>query len=107
LTGGGAVDSFRYNALAEKGDHITDFTPGGDAIVIDHNGFANTIAGATTFVAGSLPAPDPGSTDAWFLYDIDDGRLYFDADGSGGGAKVLLLTLDGAPLISGADILVV
>ncbi|HEY8263416.1 MAG TPA: hypothetical protein VIG26_03565 [Methyloceanibacter sp.] len=48
--------------------------------------------------------PTEGSADASFLYDTDDGKLYFDADGNGAGAQVLFITLDGAPPFAAADI---
>ncbi len=38
------------------------------------------------------------------LYDTDDGKLFFDADGNGAGARVHVLTLMGAPALAAADV---
>ncbi|MFO1034633.1 MAG: calcium-binding protein [Hyphomicrobiales bacterium] len=93
LTGELGADKFIYRNLAEKGDHITDFTSGQDVIMITAAGFKNTVFGQTHLASGSTPVAS-NSTDAWFLYDTDDGKLYFDDDGTGVHAQVLLLTLD-------------
>lgn len=92
LTGEAGSDKFIYRNLAEKGDHITDFTTGQDFIFITAAGFTNAVSGQTNLATGSNPLAS--STAAWFLYDTDDGKLYYDDDGTGAHAKVLLLTLD-------------
>jgi Ca2+-binding RTX toxin-like protein len=71
----------------------------------------NTATGST-LIAGTLSADNffSGSdlssvgSDDYFLYDTDDGSLWFDADGSGIGAAVQLATLTGAPAIDNTDI---
>ncbi|MGI8526866.1 MAG: beta strand repeat-containing protein, partial [Pseudolabrys sp.] len=104
LTGGnpndGISDTFVYNALAEKGDHITDFVGGVDVIAINAAGFG--IAGAADFSSSATPTPPAGN--ATFLYDTDNGNLFFDDDGTGAHARVLLLTLDGHPSLAQGDI---
>lgn len=104
LTGGGA-DTFVFGALSEKGDHITDFVSGTDKLQIFASGFTGLAAGplvdGTTFVSGT--APLAGGTGAAFLYDTDDGKLFYDADGTGKAGKVLLLTLDAHPFLAASD----
>ena len=99
LTGGAGADTFLFTDFAEKGDHITDFETGIDALAV---GFTT---GAINLDASGTPVAADGN--AWFLYDTDDGKLYFDADGNGLGAKVLFITLDGHPPLSLADIVVI
>lgn len=96
LTGGASADLFFFKDFAEGGDQITDFVSGSDKLAV---GFTT---GSVNLDFGSDPTA--GSSDAWFLYDTDDGKLYFDADGDGAGAKVLFITLDGAPPLAATDI---
>ena len=95
LTGGAGADLFFFKDFAEGGDHLTDFESGSDKIAVGFTtGLANLDSGSD---------PTAGSADAWFLYDTDDGKLYFDADGNGAGAQVLFVTLDGAPPLAATD----
>jgi Ca2+-binding RTX toxin-like protein len=105
LTGGASGATFRFAKLSHKGDHITDFLSGTDKLEFDDAGFANTDVGVTNFAFGTVPTPADKS--GWFLYDTDNGELRFDADGTGKGKAVLLLTLDGAPTLLDTDILIV
>ncbi|MGF1566687.1 MAG: hypothetical protein ACFCVD_01190 [Nodosilinea sp.] len=108
LTGNEGRDSFRFNHLDQAGDTITDFVAADDQILIQAAGFgggltAGAAISANQFVLGA------GAADASdrFIYNNTSGELYFDRDGTGGQAQVLLATLSGAPTISNADIVVI
>jgi Ca2+-binding RTX toxin-like protein len=58
--------------------------------------------GAAPFVSGSTPS----AVGASFLYDTDDGRLFWDSDGAGGAAAILIATLSGAPTLTQSDIII-
>jgi Ca2+-binding RTX toxin-like protein len=91
LSGGGGIDIFYMNALAAAGDLITDFTPGQDRLGFDPAVFAGYETAA--LIKGGLPvASAPGPA---FLFDTDDGRLLWDADGSGNGKALHVATLQG------------
>ena len=91
------------HTLAGKGDHVTDFVSGTDHFSFNHTGFAQTIVGSVSVVSGSTPVV--AGKAAQFLYDTDDGTLYFDDDGTSADAKVLVVTLDGAPVLGPAGVL--
>ena len=111
LTGGAGADHFRFNAPTDGMDHITDFSgTGGQGDTID-------IAGAAFggLAAGALPASqfvanaggnftDPAQR---LAFDTASHTLYYDADGSGAGAKVALAHLENAATITAADIRIV
>jgi Ca2+-binding RTX toxin-like protein len=105
LVGGNGSDAFVYNSAAEGGDAIVDFVSGSDWLQIDASGFGGgLVAGAAvTLISGSNPAASAGAA---FLYDTDDGRLFWDADGAGGADPVMIATLSGAPSLSASDIIV-
>ncbi len=63
------------------------------------------MAGSTVLVSGS--APVAATAAAAFLYDTDDGKLFYDADGNGGGAAELLATLIGNPALAATDIVII
>ena len=44
--------------------------------------------------------------DDFVLYDTDSGQLFYDADASGAGARVLIATLTALPALTSADIFV-
>lgn len=106
LTGGAGEDIF---ILADKGrffDRITDFEPGKDALLVGHidpeTGFDFQFLGLdliNPLVTGSDPLRN--SPAGQFLYDTDDGRLYFD---NGSGADLVAI-LVGAPVITMDDFL--
>jgi Ca2+-binding RTX toxin-like protein len=111
LTGGDGADAFVYFEPPAAGDTITDFDGAeGDRFVISASGFDVALdEGALSsdkfvFGDGAVAA----DSDDYFLYDTVDGRLYFDADGSGSdAAPVLVATLDGIPALEADDIVVI
>jgi Ca2+-binding RTX toxin-like protein len=107
LFGGGGADVFAFQSASEGADTIADFESGMDHIQISASGFGGgLIAGGTvSLVSGT----DPTATSATgqFLFDTDDGRLLWDADGTGAGAAVLVATLSNVPTLGAGDFIVV
>ena len=109
--GGGGKDSFFFTGPGSgaDADRIMDFSHKDDTIQLLKFGFA------------SLPATGPLAADMFrasnngqahdandvVLYDKNDGRLYYDGDGDGAGARILLAIFAHAPTVTAADILVV
>jgi Ca2+-binding RTX toxin-like protein len=109
MTGAAGRDVFRYLQAAEGGDTLVAFSSVDDTIQVSAAGFGGgLVAGAlptNRFVLGSAPNRAFGQ----FLYDRPAGRLWWDADGTGGGAPTLLAgmgTLPG-PSMTVADIVVI
>ncbi len=100
LTGNGGNDTFVFKFDTEGGDTITDFNLG-DKLEISKAGFgiaANlTVAtfNAEYFVANANGTATFGGH-GQFVYNTTTDNLYWDADGTGGGAAELVadLTLD-------------
>ena len=101
LTGGAGADVFDFQSASEGPDEITDFVSGTDKIQVSASGFGGGLiaGGAVSLVSGT----DPTASDAsgQFLYDTDDGRLLWDADGTGSGDAVLVATLSNIPSLAG------
>ena len=98
---------FRYLNPSEGSDSITDFVAGVDKLQLVSAGFANLAVGALdagNFVSGTTPAANSASPQ--FLYTSTTGVLAFDADGTGGGAAIQLVTLVGQPALTAADLVV-
>ena len=107
MTGGPAADLFRYLNTTEGGDSITDFVPGVDKLQVVGAGFGSLAVGALSagnFVSGAAPVAN--SAVAQFLYNTASGLLSFDADGTGSGVAVNLVTLVGQPALSAAGFMV-
>ena len=102
LTGGTGNDRFIYQSPGEGGDTITDFTSGADSLHVFGQGFGIARGTPPPLVVGA----DPVSDGASFLYDTDNGHLYWDPDGAGGQAATLIATLSGAPALTPNDILI-
>jgi len=81
VSGGAGADLFvvRHTWYSEAGT-IVDFTSA-DRILLDFLDTGRTVDMANLLVAGSAPVAT--STQAQFLYDTDDGRLFLDIDGIG------------------------
>ncbi len=104
LFGGSGSDVFVFAFSTHGPDTIGDFNVVDDIIRVVATGFGGGL------VAGSLPVAQFGlgaaATTATqrFLYDGGTGNLFFDVDGSGPAAPVLLATLTGAPALTNANI---
>jgi Ca2+-binding RTX toxin-like protein len=104
---GSGRDTVVFNNAAEGGDLIIDFRGREDHIEFSAAGFGLN--------AGVLPGSEfaanragvANRAEAQFVYDTDDGQLYFDADGTGAGQSVLLATLQGAPGLSLSDLILI
>ena len=113
LDGGGGGDRLVFNVApgAANADLVIGFGSGSDRIVIDGDAHAATgpsgafAAGDGRFVANtSGMATD---TSDRVLYNTATGELWYDADGNGAGARQLVATLEGAPLLAATDIEIV
>jgi Ca2+-binding RTX toxin-like protein len=95
LDGGTGVDKFVFDtALATKNaDKIVGFTHLTDKIVLSASIFT---AIGPTFIANEFKANTTGNADGndHIIYETDTGKLFYDADSNGAGAKVLIATLD-------------
>jgi len=66
-------------------------------------GLAHGALPASAFHVGNAATDE----DQRIIYDQTTGNLYYDADGSGGGAAILFATLHGAPAITASDFQVI
>ena len=91
LTGGFGADVFVFYSALGNGnvDTITDFAAGTDGIVLDRNIF-RAIASEGVLDAGAFrTGTSAGDADDRIIYNKNTGEIFYDADGSGSGAKVL------------------
>ncbi len=94
LTGGTGKDKFVFDLDGRdgKGDIITDFTRGQDKLTMDRTAYGiSTNDSTVTLVVGSDPAATTGKST--FLFESDNGRLWFDADGKGASADLELVAI--------------
>ena len=104
LTGNSGSDRFLYLGLNHRNDVITDFTVGEDRIVVSASAFGGGltegILDPSQFVLGNV-ALDSGDR---FLYNMNNNRLLFDADGTGSTNPIVVATLNNSNVISNQDI---
>lgn len=92
LTGGTGVDSFVFNSALGPGnvDTIKDYTRADDVIRLENSIFTSLSTtgplNANNFKVG-INAADAND---FIIYNNVTGALYYDADGSGAGSKVLI-----------------
>jgi Ca2+-binding RTX toxin-like protein len=105
LRGGSGRDSFLWSEQGEAGDGVADFMSGRDTLVFLVDGWQGMQDGAFRLVQ----ADDPQAKGAkqTFLFDRDDGRLYFDADGAGDGEAILVATLRDVGKLAESDFVLI
>ncbi|MDB5441603.1 MAG: hypothetical protein JWM33_4030 [Caulobacteraceae bacterium] len=111
LTGGTGGDHFVFDVLdtAANKDTIKDFVHATDHLDFAVSAFAalsGTGPGGSlgpTELAFGLAATTP---DQHLIYNQATGALYYDADGSGGVAKMQIAVLTGNPILSASDVLI-
>ena len=109
LQGRDGADSFAFSTAlgATNVDEIADFVSGIDKIALDDAIFAGIGTpgsfDANAFFAGAA-AQD---LDDRIIYNQATGQLFYDADGSGGGAAVLFGLVAGLPSLTASDFTVI
>lgn len=108
LTGGDGQDYFRFNNRNQGADIITDFVAADDQILIRAAGFGGGLVAGSTISADQFTlGMAAGRESDRFIYNDTSGELFFDRDGSGNQAQVLLATLAGAPSITNSNLAVI
>ena len=108
LTGGGGQDEFRFSTslAASNVDAITDFSVEADSIRLSSAIFAAAgpigILDSNAFAVGSTAS----DADDRIIYDNVNGRLLYDADGSGSGAAVLFATIGTGLSLTNMDFMI-
>jgi Ca2+-binding RTX toxin-like protein len=102
LTGGIGADTFRFGGDT-KTDHITDFLSGADRIELDNLVFKALLTegqlSADQFAQGTAAT----TATQRIVYDQPTGNLWYDVDGSGKKAAVLMAVLDNQVQIAHID----
>ncbi|HMC69789.1 MAG TPA: calcium-binding protein, partial [Mycobacteriales bacterium] len=113
LTGGAGADHFIFNAWlsGDSTGRITDFSSGADKIHLDANvmwmlGTGGNFSTADPRFYAAAGASSGHDVDDRVVYNTSTGQLWYDADGSGSGAALLVTTLQGAPALLASDITV-
>lgn len=115
LTGGAGADRFVFSTAPGAGnvDTLTDFVSGVDTIQLSAAIFKALGGTAGSLLEGqfwSAAGANKGhDADDRLIYDSHSGALYYDADGSGGGASVQIALLGNAahPALSYSDFSVI
>jgi Ca2+-binding RTX toxin-like protein len=105
LTGGAGADRFRLDSDVGA-DTITDFSVPDDTIMLDAAVFtafsSNGTLGASMFRAGTAAV----DSNDHIIYNSANGRVFYDADGSGAGAQVLIATVTPGTALTSADFVI-
>jgi serralysin len=110
LTGGDGADVFRFSSALNGSinvDRIGDFGAS-DALQLENSVFT-ALTSTGVLSAANFRASSSGTaadSNDFVLYETDTGKLFYDTDGSGADAAVLVATLTGAPVLGAADIFV-
>lgn len=111
LTGGAGADKFLFNATpnATNSDVVTDFTHASDKIQLQNSVFTaltttGTLATAAFWSNGTGAAHDASDR---IIYNASNGGLYYDRDGTGAIARVLIATLDAGLTVTNTDFVVI
>jgi Ca2+-binding RTX toxin-like protein len=113
LTGGAGATSFIFSAApgTANADQITDFTSGADKIRLDGRVMTN-LGASGDFAAddarffAAAGANGGHDADDRVVYNTTTRQLFYDADGSGAGARQLIATLQSGATLVATDIAV-
>ena len=110
LTGGNGVDTYVFSAaVVGDEDIVTGFVSGADRIEIAVSGFGGgLVAGAPLgahFITNLTGTANAAT--GQFVYETDLGKLWWDADGTGVIAHMLVASFVGAPALVVTDFLLV
>lgn len=109
LAGGDNNDTFVFNTAlnaATNVDRLTDYNYVNDVMRLDDAAFVGIGALGALGQARFTQAANASTDDHRIIYDKPAGRLYFDADGSDPGAKILFAILNPGTTLNHADFVV-
>ena len=101
LCGGLGPDSFVWKEQREAGDVVLDFVSDGDLLVFAVDGWKGMKDGGFKLVQSD--DPEATGDKQTFLFDRDNGKLWFDADGAGDGEAVFIATLRDVDKLKASD----
>jgi Ca2+-binding RTX toxin-like protein len=109
LIGGLGRDSFEFYAATQGLDRIRDFSVSEDIIGISAEGFGNIEPTANGFISANQFHLGTGATDAnhRFIYNQNNGALFFDSDGTGATAQVKIATLSAGLAMTHMNIVII
>ena len=111
LTGGLGNDRFQYLALADCGDTITDFNnvTDDDAFYISAAKFGGGLVAGTLAANQFRSRADNAAQDAddRFIFRTTDKTLWYDADGNGAGAAIMVADLNADASLTNLDIVII
>ena len=105
LTGGVGIDSFIFSNPPNN-DIITDFTHGLDILKLDSQIYTK-LAYTGVLKPSHFALDTPHDKNDYFIYDTNTGVLSYDADGSGKGASIAIVTLGSQLTLSESDIFII
>lgn len=107
----GTQDHFGWMSAAEGGDIISDFISGEDKLVIYADGFGGGLvagqAAPDLLVLNTTGASTASAGTGQFVYETDARVLWWDADGAGAGAGVVIAGFTGKPTVALGDFMIV
>ncbi|PPS39575.1 GDSL-type esterase/lipase family protein [Chroococcidiopsis sp. TS-821] len=107
LVGGSGYDRFVFNYPAEGVDIIRDFNPDFDKIAVSQAGFSGGLSrGNITSQEFRVAGSAQNSSDR-FVYNRNNGNLFFDVDGTGSADAIQIAKLIGEPNLTRNNIVVI
>ncbi len=110
LVGGGGADKFIFNKTANADTNvktISDFTPGTDYISLKSSVFSGLGSGGGKMRAEAFEmGPRADDASDRIIYTWKTGEVFYDADGTGSKAQILIAELDAQMNLNNSDFLV-
>jgi Ca2+-binding RTX toxin-like protein len=107
LTGGSGHDRFVYHAVRERHDVVADFSSADDSFQFKGSAFGSLPAG--TLAASQFRSQRTKfaqDADDHFIFRTTDATLWFDQDGSGLAAPVLIADLQAGAAMTNTDLII-
>ncbi|MBQ0943041.1 hypothetical protein KAK07_06815 [Ideonella sp. 4Y16] len=111
LSGGLGSDTFRFDTAPSatlNADTITDYSVADDSFSLENGVFTKLVTTGTlsaTYFTANTAGVAMDAND-YLVYDSDGGQLYYDADGNGAGAAVLVAKLGPGLALSALDFII-
>ncbi len=111
LTGGAGIDSFVLNSTGNGLDRIVDFAAGVDKILVSSSTFGGGLVAGTALLSKQLlvgTGSRANTVDQRFVYNKNNGSLYFDADGNQSQfSSIKIATFSNLAVIAASDFVLI